>query len=342
MDAIRRQLLSGLVALGTVGPAADLLGGLDSLRNLVDARVGTSQLAEWEELAWEYALTVRSRTDIIADLSQDLLAVQRLALAAPEREARAWERINARMTMLLAYALGNAGNERESRRWWASARRSAARADEPTLLAAVNAVEAIQALYEQRPLPLVMTRVDAALATAQGRPCRAAATAYGAQAHVLAMSGDRDGAVAALAEQARIFSLLPDEVTRDELSVYGWPVARLLHTRSLVYTLLDDPSAGRAQEEALLAYPSSQPRAAALARQAGQVRMHQAITAIRRGDVDDGIQSAQAALAELPDGSTRYVRYIAGAVLDSVPPVDQVRAPAVEYKEFLQLPPGRT
>ncbi|MCK2219678.1 helix-turn-helix domain-containing protein [Actinomadura sp. ATCC 31491] len=341
MDAIRRQLLSGLVALGTVGPATDLLGGLDSLRNLVDARVGTSQLAEWEELAWEYALTVRSRTDIIADLSQDLLAVQRLAMAAPAAEARGWERVNARMTMLLAYALGNAGNERESRRWWASARRSAARADEGDLLAAVNAVEAIQALYEQRPLPLIQTRIDAALTAAQGRPCRGTASAYGAQAHIAAMSGDRASALAALAEQARIAEQLPDEVVRDELSVFGWPEARLLHTRSLVLTLLNDLGADGAQEEAVQAYPSAQPRPAALARQVAQVQMHRAITAVRRGDVAEGISMAQAALGGLPvDGRTRYIRYVAGAVLESVPAVDRARPPAVEYKEYLQLPPG--
>lgn len=339
MDEIRRQLLSGLVTLGAAGPAGSILTGLDNLRTFVDDRLGTSQLSEWKELAWEYALIVRDRTDIITDLSQDLLALQRLAMAAPAPEAREWESVNARMTLLLAYSLGSAGNERESRRWWASARRSAARADEPELLGAINAIEAVQALYEQRPLPLVMTRVDSALEAVQGRPSRAAASAYGAKAHVLALLGDRDGAVAALEEQARAFEQLPAEVAGDRTSLYGWPVERLLHTRSLVYTLTNHPAATAAQEEAVAAYPAGSGPAAQV-RQAAQVRLHQAITAIRAGDVADGIEHAQDALTALPPGRTRYLRHLAGTVLESVPAVERSRPPAVEYRAYLQLPPG--
>ncbi|WP_433520014.1 hypothetical protein ACQP2T_59475 [Nonomuraea sp. CA-143628] len=339
MDEIRRQLLSGLVTLGAAGPAANILGALDNLRTFVDDRLGSSQLSEWEELAWEYALIVRERVDIVTDLSQDLLALQRLTLGAPAHEVRAWDAVNARMAMLLAFALGNVGNERESRQWWASARRAAARVDEPELLGAINAIEAVQALYEQRPLPLVSTRIDAALHAVQDRPCRAAASAYGARAHVLALLGDRAGAETALAQQARVFEQLPADVTQDRTSVYGWPVERMQHTRSLVYTLLGHQAAPAAQEEALAAYPGAS-GSAAHARQTAQIRLHQAITVIRRGAISDGIEQAQDVLTALPPGRTRYLRHLAGTVLDAVPAVERTRPPAMEYRAYLQLPPS--
>ncbi|PRX66086.1 hypothetical protein B0I32_106222 [Nonomuraea fuscirosea] len=339
MDEIRRQLLSGLVTLGAAGPAAHIFGALDNLRNLVDDRVGSSQLSEWQELAWEYALIVRDRVDVITDLSQDLLALQRLTMAAPPGEARDWERVNARMTFLLAFSLGQAGNERESRRWWASARRSAARADDPEFLGTINAIEAVQALYEKRPIPVVMARVDAAIAAVQGRPCRALAGAYGAKAHALVLLGDQVGALAAMEEQARVFEQLPADVVQDRASLYGWPVERLLHTRSLIYTLAGHAGAAAAQEEALAAYPVG-PAPAAQARQTAQVRLHQAITVIQRGAITDGIEHARSALTALPPGRTSYLRHLAGTVLESVPAVERARPPAAEYRAYLQLPPG--
>ncbi|WP_219464814.1 hypothetical protein [Nonomuraea rhizosphaerae] len=341
MDEIRRQLLGGFVTLSAAAPAADFLGALENLRAFVNDRLGSSQLSEWEERAWEYSLVVRERVDIATDLSQDLLALQRLTLAAPAHEARAWELVNARMTMLLAYALGNAGNERESRQWWASARRAAARVGEPELLGTVNAIEAVQALYEQRPLPLVLARVEAALDAVRGRPCRAAASAYGARAHVLAMRGDLAGAEKALAAQAHVFERLPADVAQDRTSVYGWPVERLLHTRSLVYTLIDHKVAPAAQEEALAAYPGASGMSVAQARQVAQVRLHQAITVLRRGGaVSDGIEHAQKALTALPPGRTRYLRHLAGTVLEAVPAAERSRSPVAEYRAYLRLPPG--
>ncbi|MFI7630314.1 helix-turn-helix domain-containing protein [Microbispora rosea] len=333
MDHLRRQLLAGIALTGAA--AALPMDGLARLRDVVDARVGTASVAEWEELAWEYAHQVVTRPlpDLISDLSVDLLALQQTMSTVPG-DALAWARVNTRMTFLLAYALGSAGQARESRHWWASARRSAAQAGDD-MLAVVCAFEAVQGLYEDRPLPLVLARAEEALAATQGRPCAATAKALGARANVRALLGDLEGAEDDLDEQARVFEQLPAQVTGDRLSVFGWPVTRTLHSRSLVYTLAGHLAAGRAQAEALAAYPDPRDR------QAAQVRLHMAMTAVRSGDVADGLTHARTVLAELGPGNlTRYVVHTAASVVNILPPARQAEPSVIEYRQMLALPGG--
>lgn len=335
MDHLRRQLLTGM--LTGAAAAALPLDGLARLRDVVDDRVGAASVEEWEELAWEYAhgIVTRPLPDVISDLSVDLLALQK-AMGAAAGDPAGWARVNTQMTFLLAYALGSAGQARESRHWWASARRAAMRAgDDMDMLATVCAFEAIQALYEDRPLPLVLSRAEEALTAAQGRPCAATAKALGARATARARLGDLAGAQADLDEQARVFDQLPDQVTGDRTSVFGWPVTRILHSRSLAYTLAGHPGAGRAQDEALAAYPDPGDR------QAAQVRLHAAMTAVRSGDVDGGLEHARRVLAELgPARLTRYVVHTAASVVQALPPARQAEPGVVEYRRMLALPGG--
>ncbi|OPG10592.1 helix-turn-helix transcriptional regulator [Microbispora sp. GKU 823] len=333
MDHLRRQLLAGIALTGAA--AALPIDGLTRLREVVDDHVGAASVEEWEELAWEYAHQVVTRPlpDLISDLSVDLLALQKAMSAAPS-DPVAWARVNTRMTFLLAYALGSAGQARESRHWWASARRSAAQAGDD-MLATVCAFEAIQALYEDRPLPLVLARAEEALTATQGRPCAATAKALGARANSRALLGDLEGAEDDLNEQDRVFDQLPDQVTGDRASVFGWPVTRTLHSRSLVYTLAGHPAAGRAQAEALAAYPNPADR------QAAQVQLHVAMSAVRSGDVDGGLGHARTVLAELgPANLTRYVVHTAVSVVQALPPARQTEPSVIEYRQMLALPGG--
>ncbi|MBX6168255.1 MAG: helix-turn-helix domain-containing protein [Thermobispora bispora] len=334
MDHLRRQLLAGIAVTGAA--AALPLDGLARLREVVDNRVGAASVEEWEETAWEYAhgIVTRPLPDLISDLSVDLLALQK-AMNAATGDPAGWARVNTQMTFLLAYALGSAGQTRESRHWWASARRAAMRTGDDMLLATVCAFEAVQALYEDRPLPLVLARAEEALAATQGRPCAATAKALGARAHARALLGDLDGAEADLDEQARVFDLLPAAVTGDRASVFGWPVARILHSRSLVYTIAGHPEAGHAQAEALAAYPNPRER------QAAQVQFHVALTAVRSGDVDDGLDHARRVLAELGPGNiTRYVMHTAASVVQALPAARQMEPAVIEYQRMLALPGG--
>jgi hypothetical protein len=210
MNHLRRQLLTSIAAVGaavTLPP----MDGLERLRSVVDQAVGGPSLEEWEETAWEYAHRIVSRPlpEVIPDLSVDLLALQKV-MSSDAVHGGEWARVNARMTLLLAHALGSAGYSRESRLWWASARRAALHAGDD-MMALVCAFEAVQGLYENRPIPLILSRADAALAATRGRPSVATAKALGARAHAYALLGDTRTAHADLDNQERVHNLLPEQ-----------------------------------------------------------------------------------------------------------------------------------
>ncbi|GAB1820715.1 hypothetical protein HerbRD11066_38790 [Herbidospora sp. RD11066] len=309
----RREALGliGIVLGGASGalPAAD---GLERIRMLVERRLGGPDLAFWEEVAWEHAHGVGAHpaTDGIGRLSADVLALE-TALTHVPGDLQPWARVRTRLLYLLAYALGSAGREHESRHWWAAARRAAVSAGDD-MRAFVAAQEAIQALYEKRPLTLVLSRADEALAG--DRPSVAKARALGARAHARVLLGDLPAAYADLEEQARVFDRLPDEVTRDAVSAEGWPVTRLLHSRSLVFTLAGHPGAARAQQEAIDAYPPGTVRPVA------QIRLHEAMSIVRGGEVESGLAHADKALmAAQSVGYSCYVGQLATMVADQAP-----------------------
>ncbi|WP_440098600.1 hypothetical protein [Streptosporangium sp. H16] len=330
MDEVRRRLLLGAATAGV----SALLPELEQLRTIVDTQLGGPDLDEWEEIVWEHAHAVISRSlaEVIRDLSMDLLNLQRTLPTASSRDAAGWARVNARLTFLLAHTLGLAGNTRQSRDWWAAARRAAARTDDNELIAAANAWEAVQALYEGRPLSLVLSRADTALALTAEQPGCAAAEALGARAYALALMGDHFGARDSMERQADVFAALPDTVTRNRMSTEGWSESRLLHTRSLVQTMTGNPAAASAQREALNSYPPGR------ARQRAQIRLHQAASAVRAGDVDDGLQNAASILEGLgPENMTRFVLHVAHGVADAAPVGHNAQRAITEYREHIAL-----
>ncbi len=333
MDHARRTLLAGLAALGT-STVVPPMEGLEQLRAIIDHRVGAPNIAEWEERAWEYGLQLPSRPPVamVSDLSLDLIAFQKAMAVVPSGELPQWARVNARLVFLLAIVLGGAGGRRESWAWWATARRAAQQTDDNEAVAIVDASEVIQGLYENRPPTMLLSRLDNALALTQGRPSVATATALGARAHVLALVGDGVGAQTNLDQQARVFDALPSHVTADELSVDGWTERRLLHTRSLVCTLSGHPAAERAQREALQSHPPGHPR------QEAQVKLHAAISVVRGGDVDGGLEHARRIVADLGSNANQFVRRAASMVADAVPALEQSSEMVRDYRAQLALP----
>lgn len=333
MDHIRRTLLAGLAALGAsaVVPPVE---GLDQLRAVIDHRVGAPDIAEWEERAWEYGLQLPSRAPVslVADLSLDLLAFQKAVAGAPGDELSRWARVNARLTFLLATVLGQAGKRQESWTWWATARRAAQQTSDNEAVAMVDCGEVIQGFYEGRPPALLLSRLDDALALTQGRPILATVGALATRAQVLTLLGDHVGAQSSLDRLARVFDALPDQVTADELSPDGWTERRLLHTRSLVYTLSAHPAAEQAQREALQAHPSGVPRGEA------QLRLHGAMSAVRNGDVADGLEHARRIMADLGSNVSQWVVQTASMVADAVPAQERAREVVRDYRAGLVLP----
>ncbi|MBB4704585.1 hypothetical protein BJ982_006129 [Sphaerisporangium siamense] len=332
MDQLRRRLLSGIVA----GAASALppMDGLERLRSMLDDSVGHSGVADWEETVWEYSnLVPFDIPGVVRDLSVDLLALQQAMAGARAAEIPRWLRVNARMSMMLAYALGSAGQGRESHHWWRSAQRVAAQTDDAGLMASVCCHEAVQALHQRRPLPLVISRASKALALTDGKPCRATSAALGARAHAYALGGDIAQARADLDEQARVFDQLPSEVTSDRRSIEGWPDTRVLYSRSLVHTITEHPDVDSVQQEAADAYPPG------WSRQREQVELHRAYTEVKRRHVDSGLGHAARVFTNMPqEAINTFVRHNALAVGDVVPAAERNRPSVVEYRELVTQP----
>ncbi|MEV6033548.1 helix-turn-helix transcriptional regulator [Nonomuraea sp. NPDC052116] len=336
MDYVRRQILASLAVVGT----SAVLPPLDALRHLM----GPDRVQDWDEIVWERALAFHTQPlpELIKELAQDVLDVQqnlrRLDSTTSTTAAR-WHRINAQLLCLLARALGSAGHPRHSRGWWSKAREAAELSGDVQLHAFILSKAAIQGLYEHRPVQVLVSNAEEALLVAQGVPCVGTALALAVQAQIRAMQGNAKGALTALKEQARIFTLLPSSVTDDHDSAFGWPEERLMHTRSFATIYGSNmPRDDEAQRAALASYPETNARGRA------QLRLHEALHQVRIGDVVAGLDLAREAISSLPaHDRTIFVRFDAEAVLTAVPETLQShrqRAAAVEYQRTLALPPG--
>ncbi|MFI7642937.1 helix-turn-helix domain-containing protein [Nonomuraea sp. NPDC049400] len=333
VDMVRRQLLAAIATLG--GAAAVLpVEELGNLRHLIDRTAGSTRIDDWEELVWEHAHALKTQpvADVISDIALDVLDLQKILPSVGNTEA-GWARVDAQLKFLLARALGLAGQARESRHWWITARHAAEESRDPQLVALCRGWEATHGLYEKRSPTILLARTEDAIEAARGRPCAGVAEALTAQAQVRAIIGDETGAQESLGRQARIFEQLPDEISADTASAFGWPVTRMLHTRSFVATYTDH--AEQAQQEALSAYAPSDVRAIA------QIKLHQAMAEVATGDVGEGLDMARRAISEVPTGQqTMFTRYSAKMVLQAVPEkLDNRARPTVDaYREMLALP----
>jgi hypothetical protein len=197
--------------------------------------------------------------------------------------------------------------------------------------ALAHAFEAVQGHYDQRPLSIVIEHAEAALAHEVHN--RAAVSALGARAHARALLGDIVGANADLDRQSRVTELLPANVVEDEKTLWGWPITRVLHSRSLVHTYTGSPEASRSQQETINVYPAH------MYRQVAQVQLQRAYTAVRMGDIGGGLEHAAQTLNALSVADrTQYVLTAGAAVLRVVPEVERRRSAVIEYREQLALP----
>ncbi|SDI15934.1 Helix-turn-helix domain-containing protein [Sinosporangium album] len=337
MDQIRRGILTGAAAIA----AGTVLGGdgFASLRELVDARLGTSSLPDWEERVWETAAgyaTAAELPTLAATIALDLLATQALADKAPPGEALGWARVNARLTFLLAYTLGYCvGRTPEVRRWWNTACRAAERTGDATLISAAHAYQANQAIAERNDR-LIASHAEAALRAAQGRALPAAAEAFGTLAQLKASAGDADAALAQLDEQKRALSRLPAETRANPILLDGWPEVRHTQMASSTFIRLGHPDADKAVNDLISELPQAQGRGR-LAVQIAEAKLQLAYVEVRKGDARSGLaQALEVVNAMETYTSSPYIRRTALDVLDLAPGLDE----AEELRDRLALPMG--
>jgi hypothetical protein len=189
--------------------------------------------------------------------------------------------------------------------------------------------------YQRRSAEQLLALADEAmpLATATAPGVGTGSVLIG-RAQVLAVLGHRTEAQQAMTEVHAIVDNLPERVTSDVDSLYGWPEHRLRHGESFVYSYLDDNRrATIAQDRALTLYPPH------LVRERTQIRLHQAMCLVRRGEPVAGAMHAHSALADLPtEQQTEVVREVARSVIRLVPPRTQRHSQVAELRELLALP----
>lgn len=240
----------------------------------------------------------------------------------------------------MAHTLANLGSARTSWRWWRVARGYAADSADPETRMWVCGRQVIGGLYERRSPRQLLAQADEAMpfATATAPGVGTGSVLIG-RAQVLAVLGHETEARQAMTEVHAVLDRLPDRVTSDVDSLYGWPEHRLRHGESFVYSYLGDPKrAAIAQDRALTLYPPH------LVRERTQIRLHQAMCLVRQGDPTAGAAHARRALAELPgDQQTEVVREVARSVVRMVSPGGQGQSEVAELRELLALPaaPGQ-
>lgn len=335
-DLERRRLLQCLTALGvSASPPSRALG---AVRSALEDTVGyddRGHLDFWEETIIEYGYSylVTSPISLIPDLAADLVNVRSIMRRIPQdtSEYRGWCRVGGALSALLAKSLSSLGQARDSREWWSMAQHLADASGDPNLGLWVRGEHVIHGLYENRPVPILLRQINSATELANDRPSVGLVDVSGARAQVSVLAGDYRSAEESLHQTEDILSQIPPsaEIGATGL-VMGWREAELRYTEAWVYSHMGKVAeTDRAAGSALSLYPASDWRSPA------QVKLMQAFTRVRAGDITEGIRNAQAIYEPLASGRTTMVDTLARQVLNFVPIEAWKRTDVVEYQELL-------
>jgi tetratricopeptide (TPR) repeat protein len=317
---------------------------LERLRRGVDAALsappGERDADAWERTAAGYAheVGVLPSRELLPGLLADFGEIgERLAGSSGHIRHRL-ARAAGQLAALMAIALTNLGDSGTARRWWRTAARAADEAGDYRAAALVRGRHAVFALYGSRPAATALGLADEAIAVGRDAPCAGVASGYAARAQALAQLGRSQDARHTLHNLAGVFERLPEGVSADRWSVWGWSEMRLRHVESYVYTRAGDvKAAGQAQDVALKLYPAHTYQGRT------QIELHRAECLIRAGDIDGGAQHARQVLGQLPPErrSDALVTGTAVAALRAVPPQHGLRPAVRSARELLALPAGQ-
>jgi len=328
----------GLAGLGLAAPALTLETMRHGLTLTLAQQRAETTVDEWQEIVTEYGYSYMTAApaDLLDSLVTDVLGIQ-YAIAhhhdghGDEAVLRELRRAGALLAAFMAMTVANLGQMRHAERWWRSARRIAHHSGDVATVTWVRGREVGRALYEQRPLGMILRLADEAEAHADGAPLRALPELVSGKAQALALAGHTDDAKAALHHLREIHAALPSEATTDSATIFAWAEDRLRTTESFVYSQLGDvEQATVAQDRALAAYPSTNRRGPA------QIELQRALCLVRGRAVTEGVRHAQSVMAAL--SPTDYIRPIfdlGHRVLEAVPVDQRASAAATELRGYL-------
>ncbi|MEV0398389.1 hypothetical protein, partial [Polymorphospora rubra] len=256
-----------------------------------------STIEHWQAIADSYGRTYRTTPvmDFLTRITQDMAGL-RTAIDQWRTEAHRRELLRpaAQMAGLLATALVNLDDHRESRSWFQTARRAAQECRDATLEAWIIVRQAVSALYwDDAHGALALTGQAAALTNTT--PCIASAWAPAVQARAYSRLGP------SRMEDTRAAIVRAETAYEDfaaghgEQHAYGYTIAQLHFYRSNALTEIGDTAAAYGAQDAALAY--YEPKASL---DSTLVRMDRAVCLSKDGEHEEAVRFATQTLKTLP------------------------------------------
>jgi hypothetical protein len=329
----RRMFVAGG---GLLLPAVVLEQTRHDLRRSVTGGCATADVGEWEEIAWDYGLAF-GRTPpavLLGRLQVDVAALgDTLQRPYTDLAKRELHRVAALLAAFTALTVADLGDLHSARRWWRTARQAADVSGDIQARLWVRGQEVVSALYEQRPVPVILDLVAEAEAVSVDAkaPPTAIQGLLDGKARTLALASRNADAETALHEVRENFGRLPALTSGDAESYFGWPESRLRMTESYVYSTLGDYArAERAQTAALALFPA----ASGLGR--AKIKLHRALCLVRTGDTTVGAEHAHEAMTGLPrELHDHFIVDLGHKVLDAVPVAERRRDGVRDFRAYL-------
>jgi hypothetical protein len=324
----RRTFVAGLASLPGLSarvPASAINGVADQL----DRRTPD----DWEQAVWEYgyAYLAAPKASLFVDLWSDLASLERrIDVTTDAKSAKQLCAAGARLASLLAMTCAHLQYRRDARYCWSRARSLSELSDDIVVQGWVRGHEITSAIYLSRPIPVMLRLIDEATAFQERYPLTASEY-FAGKAQVLAILGRQASAEATITEGLVHFDALPDWITSDRDSIFGWPADRIQHSNAFVAARVSSPSRAEAAiEKALAQYHATR----IISR--SQIELNRSLSLIRGGHVQDGLRHASSTVAAVPASQLgQLILSVAADVWAAVPEAESRRPDALAYREQL-------
>ena len=331
----RRTFLQGAGA-GFAAPVLALEAARHGLGVAMSERMDNS-VEDWAEIVEEHGYGYMSMPpyQLIDSLMVDVVAIQYAIPDAQERGAEQdLQRSGALLAALAAMTLANLGMIAESRRWWRTSRHLAEKSQDLKVLTWIRGREVVRALYEQRPIGIILRMVDSFEGSVTNAPEEAIPEFLSGKAQALALAGRATEASACLPHLEDVYASLPSSITADGSTIFAWSADRLRFTQSYVHSFNGNfTEADKAQREAVKLYPNNYARGPA------QIELQRALCLSKMGDAAEAARHARAILGALP--AVDYIQPIVDLghrVLHTIPAADNSLPEVVAFRELLTGP----
>ncbi|MDN3355576.1 hypothetical protein [Actinomadura sp. DC4] len=337
-DVERRRMIQALAVLGgaAMSPMAQALQAIQANAEAGLGRGVAAQLDDWEETLVEYGFTYLTTPPqrLLGELAADLVSVQSMRIKEGHPEYTRWCRVTGGLSGMMAKTLSLLGQAREARPWWSTAQHAADTSGDVELSLWVSGEHLIHGLYQQRPVPVLLRQSDAVLGRLPHHPCAGLATLRSLRAQTLATVGRPDEAAAEIRQAEEVFVRLPAEVTRETNSTLAWGEDCLRYTEAWVYAYSGSQAELDASSERALDLYGNADR-----RSTTQIRLIQAFSRVRTGDVTEGIKHASSAYAACrAEQRTAGITRLADLVMENVPSGQRAAPSVTAYRELLSAP----